>query len=103
MNDKKIIDVTKMLYYDKVDTIFTLRNDYFMCPPFHSYKIVDDYDKNNIVMTVTKHYYDDANKNEGAGYKQYHDITFNTNGKYEIRIQNLRTLQIHTYIFVISC
>jgi hypothetical protein len=126
MNSKKIIDITDTLYYDKVDSIFTLRNDYFMCPPFYSYKILDDYgcgirsvvednhayseglrrspeeyDKNHIVIKTTKHFYDEKNY-EGAGHKQYHDISFITHGKYEIRIQNLRTNQIQTYIFVIS-
>lgn len=102
MNSKKIIDITDTLYYDKIDSIFTLRNDYFMCPPFYSYKILDDYDKNHIVINTTKYFYDNAKGNEGAGHKQYHDISFITHGTYEIRIQNLRTKQIQTYIFVIS-
>ena len=42
-NNKKIIDITTIQYYEKIDTIFTLRNDYFMCPPFNSYKILNDY------------------------------------------------------------
>ena len=102
MYSKKIIDITDTLYYDKVDSIFTLRNDFFLFPPFYSYKILDDYDKNHIVINTTKHFYDNAKGNEGAGHKQYHDISFITHGTYEIRIQNLRTNQIQTYIFVIS-
>ena len=100
-NSKKIIDISKTQYYDKVDTTFTLKNNFFMCPPFYAYKILDDYDKNNIVIKETKYFYDDKN-NEGAGHKLYHDISFHTNGKYEIRIQNLRTDKIQTYIFIIS-
>ena len=99
-NNKKIIDITTIQYYEKIDTIFTLRNDYFMCPPFNSYKILNDYDKNNIVIKDTKIFYNEKN-NEGAGYKQYHDISFHTHGKHEINIQNLRTNKIQTYTFKI--
>ena len=101
-NSKKIIDITKTQYYGKINTIFTLRNDFFLYPPFHSYKILDDYDKNNIVIKETKYFYGDET-HDGAGYEQYHAISFRTNGKYEIRIQNLQTNKIQTYIFTIYC
>ena len=101
MNNNNKIDITETLYYGKVDTVFTLINDFFMCPPFHSYKILDDYDKNHIVIKETKYFYDDKN-NEGAGHKQYHDISFRTSGKYEIHIQDLRTDKIQTYVFIIT-
>ena len=79
---------------------FTLRNDFFMCPPFHSYKILDEYDKNNIVIKERIYFYGDET-HDGVGYEQYHDITFRSNGKYEIRIENLQTNKIQTYIFTI--
>ena len=128
-NSKKIIDTMKTQYYGKVNTFdtgfssfakknldvesrfcsafgltkpstFTLRNDFFMCPPFHSYKILDEYDKNNIVIKERKYFYGDET-HDGVGYEQYHDITFRSNGKYEIRIENLQTNKIQTYIFTI--
>ena len=101
-NSKKIIDIMKTQYYGKVNATFTLRNDFFMCPPFHSYTILDDYDKNNIVINETKYFYGDET-HDGVGYEQYHDISFHTHGKYEIRIENLQTNKIQTYIFTIYC
>ena len=89
-NKNKIIDITNTRYYGKVDTVFTLRNDFFMCPPFHSYKILDDYDKHNIVIKETKYFFGEET-HDGAGYEQYHNISFITSGKYEIHIQDLRT------------
>lgn len=100
-NNNKIIDINKIEYNGNVDTTFTLRNDFFLYPPFHSYKILDDYDKNNIIIKERQYSYGDKN-HEGAGYKQYHDISFLTNGNYEIRIENLRTDKIQTYIFTIE-
>ena len=71
-NKNKIIDINKTQYYGKVDTVFTLRNDFFMCPPFHSYKILDDYDKHNIVIKETKYFFGEET-HDGAGYEQYHN------------------------------
>ena len=54
-----------------------------------------------ILIKTTKIYYGDEMQ-EGAGYKQYHNISFLSNGTYEIRIENLRTNKIETYTFVIT-
>ena len=100
-NNNKKIDISNTRYYGKVDTIFTLRNDFFMCPPFHSYNIIDNYDKKNIVINEIKYFFGDET-HDGAGYQQYHDISFLTSGKYEIRIQDLQNDKIQTYIFIIK-
>jgi hypothetical protein len=100
ININKIIDITKTQYYGKVSKTFTLRNDFFLYPPFHLYKILDDYDRNNIIIKERNNF--DGDKIcEGAGYEQYHDISFRTNGNYEIRIQNLKTNEIQKYVFTI--
>ena len=99
--NRKIIDIRKTKYYGNNKKTFILRNDFFMCPPFYSYKILDDYNKTHIEIKEIKYIYGDEMMDD-VGYEQYHHISFCTNGKYEIHIQNLRTNKIQTYTFIIS-
>ena len=98
---EKTITLSQKTYKGQTNTIFVFRNDFFLYPPFNGHKILDDYDKNNITIKDNKIYYCDELQ-EGAGYKQYHNISFLKNGKYEIHIQNLRTNEIEVYTFVIT-
>lgn len=100
-NSNEIINLSRTEYYGKIGTIFTFRNDFFLYPPFHSYKILDDYKNDcNIIITETKVFYGD--KNEGAGHKHYHHLSFQTDGMYVIHIQNSRTNNIEPYTFIIT-
>ena len=98
---EKTITLSQKIYRGQINTIFVFRNDFFLCPPFNGNKILDDYDKNNITIKDNKIFYGDET-HDGAGYEQYHNISFHKNGKYKIHIQNLRNNEVKTYLFIIT-
>jgi len=98
---EKTIDLSQKRYHGEIDTIFIFRNDFFLCPPFFENKILNDYDKNHIVIKDIKYFYGDET-HDGSGYELYHNISFLSNGIYEIHIENLRTNIIEKYTFIIT-
>lgn len=100
--NKQTININKLQYYGKIDTVFTLRNDFFMCPPFHEYKILDNYDKQNIVIKDEHIHVPEHDNRDGAGKEQYHHISFLRKGTYVMDIYMLRTDDVQSYTFVIS-
>ena len=98
---EKTMTPSRTRYYGRIGTGFMFRNDFFLCPPFYNYKILEDYDKEHTIIKETDRYYYGDELADGAGYEIYNRISFLEKGIYTINIQNLRTDNVQTYTFVI--
>lgn len=97
----KPIDVENCeYYYGSTNTIFILKNLHFSVWPGASYKIIDNYDKTNVLIKTTQIILYPGEM--GTPYINWHDITFQTSGIYKIQIRNVNKNTIKTLIFTIS-